>query len=277
MSTITTRDGVKLHVDDTGESGDLGRTVVLIHGWPLSAESWSAQTAVLRKNGYRVVAYDRRGFGRSDKPDSGYEYDTLAKDLEDVLTELDLTDVTLVGFSMGGGEVARYFSVGDASRIRSVVFAGAVPPYLMNSDDNPDGPLTEDAAKEMEDGLKAGRDEFFESFTTGFFSVGDDMKVSENVRKDAERLAHQSDQTAALGCMEAFGTTDFRDDLPKIEVPALILHGDSDEIVPFEGSGKRTAEIVPHSRTTVIEGAPHGFNASHATEFNASLLEFLAD
>ncbi|MDN5682732.1 alpha/beta fold hydrolase [Corynebacterium glyciniphilum] len=277
MSTITTRDGVNLHVDDSGESGDLGRTVVLIHGWPLSAESWSAQTSVLRKNGYRVVAYDRRGFGRSDKPDSGYEYDTLAKDLEDVLTGLDLTDVTLVGFSMGGGEVARYFSVGDTSRIRSVVFAGAVPPYLLKTDDNPDGPLTEEAAKEMEDGLRADRDAFFEDFTTGFFSVGDDLKVSEETRKEAVRLAQQSDQTAALGCMEAFGTTDFREDLPKIEVPTLIIHGDSDDIVPFEGSGKRTAEIVPHTRTTVIEGAPHGLNASHAAEFNASLLEFLAD
>lgn len=277
MSTITTRDGVTLHVDDTGESGDLGRAVVLIHGWPLSAEAWASQTEVLRKNGYRVVAYDRRGFGRSDKPDSGYEYDTLAKDLEDVLTGLDLTDVTLVGFSMGGGEVARYFSVGDTSRIRSVVFAGAVPPFLMNGKDNPDGPLTEDVASEMEEGIKADRDSFFEDFTTNFFSVDGDLKVSEQTRKDAVRLAHQSDQTAALGCMEAFGTTDFRDDLPKVSVPTLILHGDSDEIVPFEGSGKRTADIVPHSRTTVIEGAPHGFNASHAAEFNASLLEFLAD
>lgn len=277
MSTITTRDGVDLHVDDTGESGDLGRVVVLIHGWPLSAESWSAQIPTLRKNGYRVVAYDRRGFGRSDKPASGYDYDTLARDLEDVLTGLDLTDVTLVGFSMGGGEVARYFSVGDTSRIRSVVFAAAVPPFMMKSDDNPDGPLTEDAAQEMEDGLKADREAFFEDFTTGFFSVDGELKVDEATRQDAVRLAHQSDQTAALGCMEAFGTTDFRDDLPKVDVPALVLHGDSDDIVPFEGSGKRTAGLVQHGRTTIIEGAPHGLNASHATEFNTSLLEFLAD
>ncbi|MGO1949670.1 MAG: alpha/beta fold hydrolase [Mycobacteriaceae bacterium] len=277
MSTITTRDGVTLHVDDSGESGDLGRTVVLIHGWPLSAESWSAQTEVLRKDGYRVVAYDRRGFGRSGKPASGYEYDTLARDLEDVLTALDLTDVTLVGFSMGGGEVARYFSVGDTSRIRSVVFAAAVPPFMMKGDDNPDGPLTEEAAAEMEDGLKAGRDAFFESFTTGFFSVGGELKVSEDARKEAVRLALQSDQTAAVGCMEAFGTTDFREDLPKVTVPALVIHGDSDDIVPYEGSGKRTAEIVPHVRTTIIEGAPHGLNTSHPTEFNTSLLEFLAD
>jgi non-heme chloroperoxidase len=277
MSTITTRDGVNLHVDDSGDDGDLGRAVVLIHGWPLSAESWSAQTEVLRKNGYRVVAYDRRGFGRSDKPDSGYGYDTLARDLDDVLAGLDLTDVTLVGFSMGGGEVARYFSVGDTSRIRSVVFAAAVPPYILTTDDNPDGPLTEEAAAGMADGLKADRDAFFEDFTTGFFSVGDDLKVAEETRREAVRLAQQSDQTAALGCMDAFSTTDFRGDLPKIGVPTLVLHGDSDDIVPFEGSGRRTAEAVPHSRTTVIEGAPHGLNVSHAAEFNASLLEFLAD
>jgi len=276
MTEVTASSGLlkrtKVHVD---ESGGSGRPVVLIHGWPLSGESWSEQLQPLRDAGYRVVAYDRRGFGRSDKPSSGYTYDTLAEDLHGVLTELDLHDVTLVGFSMGGGEVARYVSRYGEDRLRSVVFAAAVPPYLMRGEDNPEGPLTAEAAEEMEQGLRADRDAFFDQFTTGFFSAGGELKVSEEQRQDAVRLCHQSDQTAALGCMEAFGTTDFREDLPTITVPTLVIHGDSDATVPFEGSGRRTHQAVPHSDLVVLEDAPHGCNVSHAGEFNAALVRCL--
>jgi pimeloyl-ACP methyl ester carboxylesterase len=262
----------KVHVDDSGGSG---RPVVLIHGWPLSGESWSDQLQPLRDAGYRVVAYDRRGFGRSDKPSKGYDYDTLAEDLQGVLTELDLRDVTLVGFSMGGGEVARYVSTYGEERIHSVVFAAAVPPYLLQGDDNPDGPLTADAAAGMEQGLRDDRDSFFDQFTTAFFSSGDDLKVTEAQRQEAIRMCHQSDQTAALGCMEAFGTTDFREDLPKVTVPTLVIHGDSDATVPLEGSGRRTHQAIAHSDLVVLADAPHGCNVSHAGEFNAALLRFL--
>ena len=276
MSEVTANSGLltktKVHVDDSGGSG---RAVVLIHGWPLSGESWSEQSGPLRDAGYRVVAYDRRGFGRSDKPSSGYDYDTLAEDLDGVLSELDLHDVTLVGFSMGGGEVARYISTFGESRIRSVVLAAAVPPYLMQGDDNPDGPLTAETAKQMEEGLRGDRDSFFEEFTTGFFSAGDQLKVTEGQRRDAHRLCHQSDQTAALGCMQAFGTTDFREDLPKITVPTLIIHGDSDATVTFEGSGERTHQAIPQSELVLLTDAPHGCNVSHADEFNEALLRFL--
>ena len=264
---------VALHVEDTGGAG---RPVVLIHGWPLSAESWKAQVPVLKDAGYRVVAYDRRGFGRSDKPADGYEYDTLADDLAGVIDDLKLQDVTLVGFSMGGGEVARYIARHGEQRLHSVVFASAVPPYLLKTDDNPDGPLTQAKADEMQQGLESDRAAFFEGFTTGFFSANGALKVSETQRQEAIALCEQSDQTAALGCMKAFATTDFREDLKKVRVPTLVLHGDSDGTVPYEGSGKRTHAAIAGSEAVVLKDAPHGCNASHAEQFNAALLAFLA-
>lgn len=264
---------IKLNVQDSGGSG---RPVVLIHGWPLSGASWENQVPALKAAGYRVITYDRRGFGNSDKPDSGYDYDTLTKDLSNLIEQFDLSDVTLVGFSMGGGEVARYVSAYGEDKLHSIVFAAAVPPFLMKSDDNPNGPLTKDKAKEMEDGLKSDRAAFFDGFTRDFFSANGTLKVSEADRQKAIALCHQSDQAAALGCMESFGTTDFRNDLTKITVPTLVLHGDADGIVPFEGSGQRTHEAVAGSELKVLAGAPHGCNVSHVEEFNSALLAFLA-
>lgn len=261
-----------LFVDDTGGAG---RPVVLIHGWPLSGASWSEQIDALRDAGHRVIAYDRRGFGRSDKPDGGYDYDTLADDLARLLDELDLRDVTLVGFSMGGGEVARYVARHGEERLRSVVFAAAVPPYLLQTEDNPDGPLTEDLAAELEQGLRSDRDAFFDEFTTQFFSVDGTLKVTEEQRQEAVALCRQSDETAALATMEAWGTTDLRSDLEQVTVPTLVLHGSADATVPFEGSGRRTHEAIAGSELVVVDGAPHGLNVSHAEEFNRALLAFL--
>ncbi|GAB3302867.1 alpha/beta fold hydrolase [Epidermidibacterium keratini] len=262
-----------LYVEDSG--GD-GRPVVLIHGWPLSGESWKEQLSALTDAGYRVITYDRRGFGRSDKPESGFDYDTLAGDLAAIIEQLDLRDVTLVGFSMGGGEVARYVANHGEDRLHSIVFAAAVPPYLLQSDDNPDGPLTEDAANEMEQGVRDDRDAFFDDFSTQFFSAGDELKVTEAQRQEAIGLAKQAGEAALLGCMESFGTTDFRDDLSKVSVPTLVIHGDSDAIVPVEGSGQRTHDAVEGSQIVVIAEGPHGLNVSHPDEFNRTLLEFLA-
>ncbi len=277
MAELTTDKGlihdVTLHVED---SGGEGRPVVLIHGWPLSGAAWSDQVPALLAEGYRVVTYDRRGFGRSDKPRGGYDYDTLSDDLAGVMEQLDLHDATLVGFSMGGGEVARYVSRHGQERLHSVVFASAVPPYLLKTDDNPDGPLTEEAAAEMTSGLEDDREAFFDDFTTQFFSVDGELKVTEDQRRQALDLCLQSDQRAALGCMEAFGTTDFRDDLPAVTVPTLVLHGDGDGTVPFEGSGRRTHEAIAQSELVVLEGAPHGCNVSHAAEFNEALVAFLS-
>lgn len=269
---MATGDRVRLHIQDTG--GD-GRPVILIHGWPLSADAWTDQVDALSHAGYRVIAYDRRGFGRSDKPADGFDYDTLAADLNGILEEKDLRDVTLVGFSMGGGEVARFVTRHGSERLRSVVFAAAVPPCLLKTDDNPDGPLTPAKAKEMEDGLKASRETFFDGFTTQFFSANGKLKVSEAQRQAAIALCLQSDQTAALGCMKAFATTDFRADLANVNVPTLVLHGDCDATVPIEGSGKRTHDAVRGSELVVLKDAPHGCNVSHAKEFNQALIAFL--
>ena len=263
---------VRLHIDDSGGGG---RAVVLIHGWPLSAQAWAPQVQVLQAAGYRVVAYDRRGFGRSDKPESGYDYDTLADDLQRVMDQCELQDVTLVGFSMGGGEVARYIARCGESRLHSVVFAAAVPPYLLQTDDNPDGPLTQEAAYQKRMALDNDRATFFDSFTRNFFSANGSLQVTEAQRTDAIALCQQSAQHAALACMDSFSATDFREDLKKVSVPTLVIHGDEDGIVPIEGSGHRTHRAVPHSQLVVVKGAPHGLNLSHAHEFNAALRSFL--
>ncbi|MBM7388045.1 pimeloyl-ACP methyl ester carboxylesterase [Clavibacter michiganensis] len=276
MTEITAHHGLlkdtNLHVDDTGGTG---RPVVLIHGWPLSGESWSKQVPAFEAAGYRVITYDRRGFGRSDKPLTGYDYDTFASDLDAVLSELDLVDVTLVGFSMGGGEIARYIGTRGEARLHSVVFASAVPPYLEKTDDNPDGPLTKDAAAEMTAGLTKDQDSFYDEFTTGFYSANGVLKVTEAERQEAIALAHQSKKHAALASMAAFATTDFRDDLTKVTVPTLVIHGDSDATVPFEGSGERTHHAIAGSELHVVKDAPHGVTVSHPEEWNQAVLEFL--
>jgi non-heme chloroperoxidase len=277
MTEVTAHSGLlsrtKVHVEDTGGSG---RPVVLIHGWPLSGESWEGQVPALTQAGYRVVRYDRRGFGRSDKPKGGYDYDTLSDDLEGVLSELDLQDVTLVGFSMGGGEVARYVTRHGEDRLHSVVFAAAVTPYMAKTDDNPDGPLSQDQAEQMTKAATADLGAFFEQFITQFFSSNGVLKVTEDQRAAALALCHQAEPGAVLACMESFGTTDFRGDLPKITVPTLVLHGDSDATVPFEGSGQRTHAVIPQSELVVLQGAPHGGNVSHQQEFNEALIGFLS-
>lgn len=276
MTEITAHHGLlkdtNLHVDDTGGTG---RPVVLIHGWPLSGESWSKQVPAFQAAGYRVITYDRRGFGRSDKPLTGYDYDTFASDLDALLTELDLRDVTLVGFSMGGGEIARYIGTRGEERLHSVVFASAVPPYLEKTDDNPDGPLTKDAAAEMTAGLTKDEDSFYDEFTTGFYSANGVLKVTEAERQEAIALAHQSKKHAALASMAAFATTDFRDDLTKVTVPTLVIHGDGDATVPFEGSGERTHRAIAGSELHVVKDAPHGVTVSHPEEWNQAVLEFL--
>ena len=263
---------VRLHIEDSGGGG---RPVVLIHGWPLSAQAWEPQVSVLHAAGYRVVAYDRRGFGRSDKPESGYSYDALADDLQRVMDQCGLQDATLVGFSMGGGEVARYIARCGESRLHSVVFAAAVPPYLMKTADNPEGPLTPEKAQQMKKALEQDRSAFFDQFTRDFFSANGALQVTESQRGDAIAVCHQAAQHAALACMDSFGTTDFREDLKKVGVPTLVIHGDADAIVPIEGSGQRTHRAVLHSELVMVNGAPHGLNVSHAQAFNDALLSFL--
>ena len=277
MTQITAHHGLfkdtNLHVDDTGGAG---RPVVLIHGWPLSGRSWEAQIPALLGAGHRVVTYDRRGFGWSSQPTGGYDYDTLAADLDALMTQLDLRDATLVGFSMGGGEVVRYIAKYGTDRVARAVLASAVPPYLLKTDENPDGGLDEPTIASFEEGVKGDRIAFLEQFATDFFSADGELQVSEAQRGYAQDIAAFASPKGTLDCIAAFGRTDFRADLEKVTVPTLVIHGAKDAIVPFVVSGKRSAEAIEGAELHVIEGGPHGVNASHPEEFNAALLTFLA-
>jgi len=263
---------VELYYEDHGT----GKPVVLIHGWPLSSRTWESQVPALIEAGYRVVSYDRRGFGLSSQPWDGYDYDTFAADLNTLLEHLDLREATLVGFSMGGGEVVRYISTYGTGRVAKAVLAGAVPPYLYKADDNPDGGLDDATIGAFETGVRTDRLAFLEDFTKTFFSAGRKLKVSEQQREYARSIGAMASPKGTLDCIGAFGRTDFRADLAKVTVPTLVIHGDSDGIVPFEVSGERSAKAIPGSVLVVIKGGPHGLNASHPEEFNAALLGFLA-
>jgi len=262
---------VEIHYQDVGS----GKPVVLIHGWPLSGRSWEAQVPALVGAGYRVVTYDRRGFGSSSQPWNGYDYDTFAADLDGLVRHLDLKTATLVGFSMGGGEVVRYIGKYGTGRIAKAVLASAVPPYLYKSQDNPEGGLDEASIGQFQNGVKRDRLAFLEDFTRNFFSAAGKLQVSEPQRIYARNIAAFASPKGTLDCIAAFSRTDFRGDLKKVTVPTLVIHGDSDAIVPFEVSGKRSHEAIKDSQLAVIKGGPHGVNASHAEAFNKSLLEFL--
>ena len=263
---------IMLYYEDHGT----GDPVVLIHGWPLSGRSWENQVPALVDAGHRVITYDRRGFGDSSQPWGGYDYDTFAADLDALLTHLDLGDVTLVGFSMGGGEVVRYISRYGTARVSKAVLAAAVPPYLYISDDNPGGGLDDATIGQFQDGVRDDRPAFLDGFITGFFTAGENTDlVSEPTRAYNRQIAAFASPKGTLDCIAAFGYTDFRDDLAKVTVPTLVIHGDSDAIVPFEVSGQRSHEAIEGSSLTLIEGAPHGFNVTHADQFNRALIDFL--
>lgn len=221
------------------------------------------------------MTYDRRGFGDSDKPETGDDYDTFAADLAGVIDGLDLSDVTLVGFSMGGGEVVRYLNLHGDARVHSAVLAAAVAPYLLTTDDNPDGGLGDEDVAGMVGAADEDREGFLDEFTKAFFTAGEEIKVTEEQRQAALTEAARAVDAGLTGCIDAFARTDFRADLAKITVPTLVIHGDSDGTAPFEDSGKRSAEAVSGARLVVVPDAPHGLNVSHADEFNAALLDFL--
>jgi pimeloyl-ACP methyl ester carboxylesterase len=275
--TVDTENGtpVELYFEDHGPRD--GAPVVLIHGWPLSGRSWEAQVPALIDAGHRVVTYDRRGFGWSSQPWNGYDYDRFAADLDALLQHLDLKNVTLVGFSMGGGEVVRYISTYGTERIAKAVLAAAVPPYLYKSDDNPDGGLDDATIEEFQGGVTGDRLAFLEGFTTNFFAAGDKTDlISEDQRLYAKQIAAFASPKGTLDCITAFGRTDFRGDVAKVTVPTLVIHGDADAIVPLEVSGQRSADLIDGAELHVVKGGPHAINATHAEEFNSTLLAFLA-
>ncbi|MBC8085555.1 MAG: alpha/beta hydrolase [Hymenobacter sp.] len=263
---------IKLHYTDQGQ----GTTVVLIHGWPQSHEAWTYQLGELPKHGLRVVAYTRRGFGNSSKPFEGYDYDTLADDLKAVLDTLDLQNVTLVGFSMGGGEVARYMSRHNGARVAKVVFVSAVTPYLLKTDDNPDG-VPQSVFDGMQEGIAKDRFDFLTSFGKDFYGAGALSKpVSQAVLDWSFSMAALGSHQATVGCAQAFASTDFRRDLETIKVPALIIHGEDDKTVPIKHSGDRMGQHLKHATYITYDGAPHGLFITDKDKLNRDLLDFVS-
>ena len=262
---------VNLYFEDYGE----GKPVVLIHGWPLSHRMWEYQIDALTDAGCRVIAYDRRGFGDSDKPWNGYDYDTLSNDLNELMKALDLQDVTLVGFSMGGGEVARYFGQFGAERVSKAMLVSAVTPYMLKTDDNPDG-VPQETFDEFMQNLEKDRIAFLDGFGKQFvnWDKGGES-ISEDLLHYAKTIASFASPRATKQCVTAFGETDFRPDMEKITVPTLVVHGDADQIVPIDVSAKQAAEMVDNSRLEVIEGAPHGLNFTHTDKLNELMVDFL--
>ena len=262
---------IDIYYEDYGS----GKPVVLIHGWPLSSSSWEKQIPSLIEAGYRVIAYDRRGFGHSSKPASGYNYDTLAEDLNKIMTKLNLRDATLVGFSMGGGEVARYLSKYGSERVNKAVFMSAIPPFLLKTSNNPEG-VDGSVFDGMKKAIKADRPAFLSEFFSNFYNVDilKGTKISDEVVRLSWNVGAGASPKGTLDCVSAW-LVDFREELKRINIPVLIMHGDADRILPLAATGKRTPEFVKGSRLVVIKGAPHGMNWTHAEEINRELLAFL--
>ncbi len=266
MPLVTTKDGTQLYVKDWGQ----GRPVVLIHGWPLSADSWETVALRLAESGHRVVAYDRRGFGRSGQPYGGYDYDTMADDLGSVISELGLKDAAIAGFSMGGGEVARYMSRHEGKGVKQAVLISSVAPGMLKSDKNPDG-VPEDVFAGMKDAIRKDRPQFFGNFFKNFYG----NKVSDGVLHWSLMMAMQASPKATLDCVDAFGKTDFTDDMSAFKVPTMVIHGTGDEIVPIDPSGRRAAKLVKGAELKEYDGQPHGVLATEGNKVADDLVAFL--
>jgi non-heme chloroperoxidase len=271
MSTITTKDGTSIFYKDWGT----GPTVVFSHGWPLNADAWDAQMLFLGQQGCRVVAHDRRGHGRSGQTWTGNDYDTFADDFAELLEKLDLKDVTLVGHSMGGGEVARYIGRHGNKRVEKAVIIAGIPPVMLKSDKNPGG-LPMSVFDGIRAGLVADRSQFYKDVSMPFYGYNKpDAKPSQGVRDNFWLQGMQSSVVASYECVKAFSETDFTEDLKKFEVPTLIIHGDADQIVPISDSAELSSKIVKNATLKVIPGAPHGLCTTQADQINALLLDFL--
>lgn len=262
---------INIYYEDLGE----GKPVVFIHGWPLSGSMWEYQVTQLPQQGLRCITYDRRGFGKSDRPFKGYDYNSLAGDLKSLLDELDLNDVTLVGFSMGGGEIAKYFSLYGGVRVSKVVLVSAVVPYMLKTDDNPDGVPQEEFDK-MAKGMIDDRPGFMESFAKNFFGVSImNHPVSNAFLADNLTKVMDASPFATLQCAQSFSSTDFRQDVTKINVPTLIIHGDDDKTVPIKPTGEQSASLISGSKYIVYEGAPHGLWYTDREKLNQDLIDFI--
>lgn len=262
---------IQIYYEEMGS----GKNVVFIHGWPLSGSMWEYQMTELPQKGLRCICYDRRGFGKSDRPYTGYDYDSLAGDLKSLLDELDLKEVTLVGFSMGGGEVARYISLYGNERISKVVLISTVLPYLLKTEDNPGG-VPQNVFDGMHENIKKDRPGFFENFAKAFYGVSEAGRpVSEAFLANNLTRVMDASPIATLGCLHSFSSTDFRNDVEKIKAPTLIIHGDKDNIVPISVSSNESAKMIKGSQYIIYEGAPHGLWFTEKERLNQDLLDFI--
>ena len=271
MNYVTTPDKTCLYVKDWGS----GRPVILMHGWPLSADSWDDQALAIANAGYRVIAYDRRGFGRSSQPWSGYDYDTLADDLAAVIEQTGAQEAVLAGFSMAGGEVARYMSRHDGKSVVKAALVSSVVPFMLKTDSNPDGT---DAAvfDTITQGIEQDRAQFFAGFFKDFYGVGLlSSPVSDELLQWSWTMAMQASLKATLACAKSFATTDFRPDLSAFSVPTLIIHGTSDKTVPIDAAGRAAARGIANSTLLEYDGAPHGLFATDKERMTQDLLAFI--
>lgn len=262
---------ISLYYEDHGS----GQPIILIHGWPLNHRMWDLQVDSLVNAGFRVIAYDRRGFGQSSKPYIGYDYNTLAADLKDLIKQLKLKKVILAGFSMGGGEVARYIGRYGTDEIDKVILISAVTPFLKQTKDNKNA-VDVSVFEGMKDGISKDRAGFFEEFGKNFVNYD---KLKDKVSSAQVHLnwsvAMQASRKATLDCVDAFGLTDFREDLKSFDIPALIIHGDDDAVVPFEVSGQKAHKMIENAELTLIENGPHGLSFTHSDELNQALIDFI--
>jgi non-heme chloroperoxidase len=262
---------IDIYYEDFGA----GQPIVLIHGFPLSGHSWEKQVAVLLEAGYRVITYDRRGFGNSSQPSFGYDYDTFAADLNTLMTELDLRDTVLVGFSMGTGEVTRYLGKYGSERVSKAVLMAPVPPFLLKTDDNPEGVdlrVYDEIMKSIVEDRPAYLSEFLKDFYNADVLLGD--RISKDAIQMSWNIAVGASAKGTLDCVPSW-LTDFRDDLPRIDVPTLILHGDADRLLPLDSTAARLPKLIKDSRLVLIPGGPHAINWTHADRVNPVLLDFL--
>jgi non-heme chloroperoxidase len=271
MSTITTKDGTEIYYKDWGE----GPAVTFSHGWPLSADAWDGQLQFLAENGFRAIAHDRRGHGRSSQSSTGNDMDGYADDLAAVIEALDLTEATLVGHSTGGGEVARYIGRHGTSRVAKAVLVAAVPPLMLQTDANPEG-LPMSVFDDLRAGVRNDRSQFYRDLAVPFYGANrPGANVSQGVLDQFWLWSMQSGQKNAYESIKAFSETDFTDDLKKFDIPTLVLHGEDDQIVPVKDSAVKAARLIPGAKEIYYPGAPHGLTATHQDQVNADLLAFL--